>query len=418
MKKYDYLIEVVFNDNGFIEIECFEYYESNKLHKVGYTTTSAFIGGEMLSLMGILGKIDIEKFINKCIPRHSTIKVETKVDIADYHASIFKAKALNLVSKISEYLNIHLFYETDEESVLYANEKEALAIIDYIKRLYRLFKLKINVIPMYEIDDKNRYYFTGSVDGFNNGNITISKVVSYDSENINLESNIGNIIVKLIDYDDHDGNPHCKFANIFQCRTVLFDSVEEILMALESIVEEGENKVILAASSSLDGKINQYSKYIQDHCNKVITGFNKYGEALCEAVGADYGKVHDNIQIHDASKTTAEEFDAYRVKFYTVEGETFGLKEELNFQKAWLHHIHNNPHHPEYWILTGTDDGIDKVLDMDPEYIVEMILDWDTFKKDGKGGAYDYYFVQGHKKVGLLSDKTRALLEKGLQVVK
>lgn len=167
--------------------------------------------------------------------------------------------------------------------------------------------------------------------------------------------------------------------------------------------------------------IIKYKEYIANHVTKVHNRFLTYGRELCDVCGADYDTVRNNISIHDNSKFSEQEFFAYTNKFYPNREYTEVEKKEVEkeFNLAWLHHIHNNPHHPEHWILTGTKSGIDEVFEMPPEFIVEMILDWDAFKKeDGTNGAYEYYFKNNNKKQGLLHPNTREILEKGLQVVK
>lgn len=45
------------------------------------------------------------------------------------------------------------------------------------------------------------------------------------------------------------------------------------------------------------------------------------------------------------------------------------------FDKAWLHHIHKNPHHHQHWVLRS-DDGEVKCLEMPTHFVTEMISDW------------------------------------------
>lgn len=48
---------------------------------------------------------------------------------------------------------------------------------------------------------------------------------------------------------------------------------------------------------------------------------------------------------HDESKYSIEEYDAYDAYFYGPMSKD--VKENFNY--AWLHHIHENPHHWQYW---------------------------------------------------------------------
>lgn len=45
------------------------------------------------------------------------------------------------------------------------------------------------------------------------------------------------------------------------------------------------------------------------------------------------------------------------------------------FNRAWLLHIHRQPHHWQHWLLQQ-DDGDLKVLEMPERYVREMVADW------------------------------------------
>lgn len=45
------------------------------------------------------------------------------------------------------------------------------------------------------------------------------------------------------------------------------------------------------------------------------------------------------------------------------------------FDRAWLHHQHHNPHHYQYWTLRE-DSGKVKALSMPMKYLREMLADW------------------------------------------
>lgn len=84
--------------------------------------------------------------------------------------------------------------------------------------------------------------------------------------------------------------------------------------------------------------------------------------------------------IHDWSKFTPVEFVNYaRCKY--------GIKSIDVWAKAWLHHLHHNPHHPEYWLLSwrgdpdyynGFGNGVAPfvtVLPMPEMFLREMVAD-------------------------------------------
>jgi uncharacterized protein DUF5662 len=94
-----------------------------------------------------------------------------------------------------------------------------------------------------------------------------------------------------------------------------------------------------------------------------------------QEVGKKLGVALYLLDTHDASKYAEQEFPFYARQFHGDKGDPKG------FSKAWLHHIHYNPHHPQHWIfpdrydLKGADleDG---VMEMPESYALEMIADW------------------------------------------
>lgn len=119
---------------------------------------------------------------------------------------------------------------------------------------------------------------------------------------------------------------------------------------------------------------------------------------------------------HDDSKYSKEEFDAYDAYFYGGER----TKEvEDDFKRAWLHHIHNNPHHWQYWVLIN-DDPEEGTIALDIPYkdVIEMICDWWSFswKSGNLYEVFDWY--DSHKKRMILSKNTRELVEEILGQIK
>ena len=85
---------------------------------------------------------------------------------------------------------------------------------------------------------------------------------------------------------------------------------------------------------------------------------------------------------HDASKFLRIEYEGYARNFHGDKGDPAG------FARAWLHHIHNNPHHWQYWMFPttdqltaavspSTDQGFSgKILPMPELCVREMVADW------------------------------------------
>lgn len=117
---------------------------------------------------------------------------------------------------------------------------------------------------------------------------------------------------------------------------------------------------------------NQYVDYLETHINGVRRGYDWLRENLPEVIEkADPILLEDNITNHDKSKYAEDEWEPYVNYFYGKK--TKAVEQEFNY--AWLHHIHSNPHHWQYWVLIHDDEPIE-ILDMPYEYIIEMVCDW------------------------------------------
>lgn len=77
------------------------------------------------------------------------------------------------------------------------------------------------------------------------------------------------------------------------------------------------------------------------------------------------------LLVHDLSKFSAFE-TAYAT--HNFKGENSQEQKDA-FEFAWLHHKHNNPHHPEYWMDVNKGGDV-TILEMPQHYIAEMVADW------------------------------------------
>lgn len=160
----------------------------------------------------------------------------------------------------------------------------------------------------------------------------------------------------------------------------------------------------------------QYDLYLQEHCNNVVNAFKwlvDHGIVSIEAMGGDA----TNIYEHDKSKYTAIEYDAYDKYFY--DNKNYSTERAFNY--AWLNHIHNNPHHWQYWVLLEDDPSEDKkyvTLPIPYKYVVEMICDWWSFgwKSGNLYEIFDRYEDYKHKMK--LHDGTRDYVEQILSEIK
>lgn len=184
----------------------------------------------------------------------------------------------------------------------------------------------------------------------------------------------------------------------------------------------------------------QYDKYLIEHRENVYKGYlwilaNIGKEELDDILPEiRYSDMMVQMKLHDGSKDTLDEYDAYDRYFYGNGGYDAEVKKEFNL--AWLKHIHRNPHHWQYWVLIHDDPDEGKQiepLDMPDNYILEMICDWWSFswrKRDeevedaGVGSdpnqealneIFDWY--NEYKDGILLSNETRRKVEQLLDVI-
>ena len=152
----------------------------------------------------------------------------------------------------------------------------------------------------------------------------------------------------------------------------------------------------------------EYNTYIIEHVDNVKKAYMWLKDH--NIIKED---ILDQLNLHDASKYTDEEYNAYDDYFYGTK--TKVVKESFNY--AWLHHIHQNPHHWQYWVLVNDDDGTIG-LEMPKNYIYEMICDWWSFshKTGNLSEIFDWY--KSHKKNMILHENTRKLVEEILDKIK
>ena len=153
----------------------------------------------------------------------------------------------------------------------------------------------------------------------------------------------------------------------------------------------------------------EYTQYIIEHKRNVEHAYHW----LIDHGILDIHKSRPSLCVeHDMSKYQAEEYDAYDAYFYGKRTKEV----EKAFNYAWLHHIHNNPHHWQYWVLKH-DDEPEEALEMPEEYVYEMISDWwsFSFKTGNLREIFDWY--EKHKGM-VLHPNTRKLVENILNKIK
>ena len=105
--------------------------------------------------------------------------------------------------------------------------------------------------------------------------------------------------------------------------------------------------------------------------------------AYVQEFGKALGLPDSQLDDHDKSKLTEIEFVGYSLWFPDKEHPHL-------FARAWLHHIHNNPHHWDYWLFPTekfNPEGlvVNRAMQMPDKYAVEMIADWQGASKEYSG---------------------------------
>lgn len=153
----------------------------------------------------------------------------------------------------------------------------------------------------------------------------------------------------------------------------------------------------------------EYDRYLERHRANVSRGFSWIASNLPELIPNDGTNYEWQFLLHDKSKADPEEYDAYDRYFY---GRNRSYAVVQDFRRAWLRHIHCNPHHWQYWVLINDDPDEGEVcIEMPGNYILEMVCDWWSFSWDkGKPEEiFDWY--DEHRDYMKLHDKTRQRVE-------
>lgn len=153
----------------------------------------------------------------------------------------------------------------------------------------------------------------------------------------------------------------------------------------------------------------EYNKYLQEHRTNVAAAFYWLQENLPEVLKGDYDYERQITADHDQSKSDEEEYNAYDAYFYGKDQSYAVMKE---FNEAWLCHIHKNPHHWQYYVLSNDDPNEGEiVIDMPYNYLIEMICDWWSFSfKQNKLDEISFWYNE-RKNYIKLGINTRRRLE-------
>lgn len=154
---------------------------------------------------------------------------------------------------------------------------------------------------------------------------------------------------------------------------------------------------------------SQYDSYLEQHKANVKKGFEWIREHIPDILQGDFDYEWQICLNHDHSKTEPDEYEAYDAYFY---GGNRSFDVVQKFNKAWLIHIHRNPHHWQHWVLINDEPNEGEiVIQMPHNYIVEMICDWWAFSWD-KGDLTEMFsWYEERKNYIKLHKNTRKTVE-------
>lgn len=160
----------------------------------------------------------------------------------------------------------------------------------------------------------------------------------------------------------------------------------------------------------------KYDEYIIEHKRAVTMAYDWLRKNLEGITSQDiWDKTEYLISIHDNSKYDENEYKAYDTHFYGNKS----YQAEVDFEVAWLKHIHKNPHHWQHWVLYHDDPNKPYTyLEMPTEYMIEMICDWWSFswRKGDLREIFNWY--EEHKIQMLLNVSTREQVVLILDMIK
>ena len=156
----------------------------------------------------------------------------------------------------------------------------------------------------------------------------------------------------------------------------------------------------------------KYDEYLENHRQAVKKAYQWIAAYIPELTDVEATR---NIEFHDMSKNTPDEYMPYDDYFY---GEQTPAVIEA-FNRAWLMHIHRNPHHWQHWVLINDEPKEGTILiEMPYPYIIEMVCDWWAFSwiKGDLSEMFSWY--KDHESYIKLHNNTRSIVEEILEMIR
>ena len=151
----------------------------------------------------------------------------------------------------------------------------------------------------------------------------------------------------------------------------------------------------------------KYKDYIDEHKNNIEKVWRAIKPILIEKYNINMiaiNAIDKNIEHHDDSKFSKHEFEPYGEFYYPI-----GKKNKDDYDKAWLHHIQNNKHHWNHWLIVNSPTEIIPTT-MPFIYIIEMLIDWSSMSLKFGDDVKKYY--NKNKKDIIIDKKTKETINK------
>lgn len=176
----------------------------------------------------------------------------------------------------------------------------------------------------------------------------------------------------------------------------------------------------------------EYDRYLSEHIGGVQKGWEWMETNLLPQISdwikanyktdefdpIDIFEMRELVKNHDASKTEPDEYYFYDDYFY-LSKDNRSSEVVNNFHHAFLMHMHRNPHHWQYWVLTSDNAGEpERYIEMPLPYIFEMICDWWSFSWRSGDLTEIFKWWDEHKDHIRLHKKSRRTVEKILEEMK
>lgn len=196
------------------------------------------------------------------------------------------------------------------------------------------------------------------------------------------------------------------------------------------IREDTETNAVLN-SKDLINQDNTYMNYLAEHRANVKASYMKLffnNEELQknENMKLAIRSIANDIENHDISKYSDEEWYAYRIKWYPTAEEEERIKDdtvfkdtiEKDYEKAWTHHFTVNDHHPKHWMCDHDEyKDTNEPKDMMLGAIIHMICDWNSLSMKYHTNVFEWYKDEAEDEKKAMSERTKQRVETLLDIL-